>query len=524
MTIYTDPFAHRILLAELQPYDVNAAATTTVYMASEYYITEPSDSPANQLYYGVIEGDVFFQREMFAGDKAGGATSVDRGLLTIINTKEPGGSSRFDAWLDPDQYTWEGRTATLYLIEKGAAHSTKTQIYSGKLSGIDYQKNRIMFKLKSNAYLLDTLLQNNRFAGTGGDEGGSELTGLPKPVCFGRCRNVEPVTLDASNLVYQLHDGEIQEIEAVRDKGVALTLDATVGTGGDVGDYATLAAASIGSGKYATCLAEGLIATGSIPTGRITVDVKGSTLGGTYSATAGDIMAYVVQTYTNLSSIDSAALAALDTAFPYDMGYYNSIQDVNVLDVLDVLKDSYGGWYGINRAGAFDAGLFTVPATAALDIAESDIEDDSMTREPVMQVAYRVKVNYRKNWAVQTGDELAGSVGESDRALYSKEYLGTTAEDTGTLTKYPEAVEYVMDTALYDSAGAAALASRDLTLRKQRRSRFTMTTNIAPLQVTVNDTVNITHSRFGLSGGQDFVVLRLTEYYLAARVELSVFG
>src|SRR5262245_39679992 len=82
-----------------------------------------------------------------------------------------------------------------------------------------------------------------------------------KPFVVGSVLNVEPVLVDPFRLVYQLHDGALQAISAVRDGGVPLTFF------GDYPDSRWLwdGAVPIPPGHYATCLAEGCVMLGVDP-------------------------------------------------------------------------------------------------------------------------------------------------------------------------------------------------------------------------------------------------------------------
>src|SRR3546814_2394009 len=72
------------------------------------------------------------------------------------------------------------------------------------------------------------------------------------------------------------------------DLGVALAF------GSDRANYAALAGASIASGSYDTCLAEGMIRLGGAPEGRVTCDFRGDAANGVYVATAGGIFRRIV--------------------------------------------------------------------------------------------------------------------------------------------------------------------------------------------------------------------------------------
>lgn len=520
MSIYTNTLTERVLLVDLKPYNVVAAAVQNKYVASDFYTTKPSDSPANITYTGCIEGDFFFSRAMFAGEKLGGISIPDYGLVTIINTQEPGAAaSRFDDWIDPAKYTWAGREITVWILERGQPYSSKTELLDGIVSGIDYTENTITFRVKSKQYLLDKFIQNTRYAGTGGAEGGSELKGKPKPLCFGRAFNIEPVIIDATNLVYQFHDGAVQAIDAVREKGSNY---ATAGS--DYANYAALVAAII-TGDYITCRALGMIRLASKPNGRITADVRGSRLFGTYSAKFGDIAEYIVETYSTIP-VNAAAITQINTDAPYELSFYTGIEDINIQDLFDSLTSDFFGWYGINRDNEFDCGIINVPAVSAtLELTQFNIDEDTLDREPANEIVKTINSNYRKNWTVQTGDELASGLSEANRALYSKEGLSLAPTTDGTITtKYPQAIEKTVSSSIWDATDAQSVTDRRLAYYKVERSRYKMRTSIVPLQANLNDTVEITTQRYGLSSGKNCIIIAFEEYYIAARVNLTIEG
>ena len=148
--------------------------------------------------------------------------------------------------------------------------------------------------------------------------------------------------MDDGNLIYQVHNGEVEDILAVRDKGVVLT-DSTT----DVANFAALVSQSVTAGQYATCLAEGYIKLGQSPAGLITVDLEGSTLGGTYSGSVGDIVNYIAGTIEGLT-VNSASITALNSLTTAVVGYYTGINDVQVQQILDELCDSIGAFWGFN--------------------------------------------------------------------------------------------------------------------------------------------------------------------------------
>lgn len=503
MAVFDDN-AERILLVDLEPYDVNAASTTTLRVASTDYATEPTDTPASALYFGVVQDDVFFDRAMFTGNNVGGISLPDVGFVSIMNPNQPDIGAEFDTWLDPDVYTWQGRDITISILEKGAAYSTRTTLFTGVIKELQYEENVIRVSFRSKSYLLDEPIQANRYAGSGGDEGGADLKGKPKPLLFGRVSNMQPVIVDTSTLRYQLHDGAAQANDETRDKGSALTITT----------------------DYTNDLSNGFIDLVAAADGIITMDAQGSTLGGTYSAQPADIMEYIVETLRGITDIDTASIAAVNSARGYEIGYYTGTENPTYLQVLTDIAQTFNGYFGFNRDGEFDVGIFDAPSGAAdIEIGEQDIEMGSLVREPLGDIVHKVTVNLRPNVQVQDKDSFAGGVSEADKALYSKEYqISVTASDATVLTKYPEAKELTVNTNIYDETDAQDLADALLAYWKTPRSKFRLATNLRPLSINLNDVVNLTHSRYNLSAGKKFNVIRFREYYLRNRVELTLAG
>lgn len=518
-SIYDSPLAKRIMLVDLNPYDVDAGAVVQKYVASEFYTTEPTDSPANTTYVGCCMEAPIFKREMFNGTSLRGFANVDRGSFRIVNTLEPGrDAARFEDWFNSDKFTWDGRGCQIYIIEDGTPYSGRTKVFDGIIEDIDYSENFITFRLRSKQYLMDKFMQETRYAGTGNAEGSTTLKGSPKPLCFGQCFNVAPVLVDAANQIFQVHDGAIQSIDAARDKGVALSDQ------GNVSGYSNLAATSPASGQYYTAHNVGMIKVGGTLAGQLTIDVQGSTLGGTYSAKVADICEYITDTYTDISDFDSTALAALNTAAGQTVGLYSN-DDMNVQEALDLLAGSIGAFYGFSREGEFTMGRYEGAAvTPDLSIDDMDILEGTLQVTTFGAPVFRATVRYRPNYAQQNPDNLAGSVSQANRELYGKDYLYETDENTAIQTKFLNSYEQLFDTLLYSSSAAAAEATRLLALYDDKLEVITADTNLKPLQVDVNQTLNITHERYGLSAGKNFVIIGFEEDYLDGRVRVVAIG
>lgn len=521
MSVFNNSFAQRVLLADLKPYDVVAGAVVTKYVGSDTFNTKPTDTPANVRYTGCIMDDVYVSRSMSSGDNVGGRSIPDIAVLTVINTKEPGrAASRFDAWLDPSQFTWQGREIVMYILEKSDSYSDKVEVFRGIIDDIDYDENTITFRIRSRAYLLDKLIQDNRYTGVGDESGFVELAGRPIPISYGVCRNIEPVIVDSVNLIYQVHDGEIQSIDEVRDRGNPSILPF-----GDYPNFAALIAAVVPAGYYATCLKEGLIRLQSNPAGRITLDLHGAILAGGFSAKAGDILKDIAQNRASITSFDNTAIASLNSMVPGEIGVFLK-DDTNILDVMDRIVNSYFGFYGFNRAGAYDVGVFSPPIPpSTIAIGERDIDNNSLQRSMVAQVVWKVSVYYRPNFTVQTPEEFSGAVAQDMRDYYSTPWMtDAVAQNESIKTRYPNAIEKIFYSAHYNTADAGSYASALLSFYGTSRSLFKAQTSLVPLQANINDTVKITHSRYNLANGGYFRMVSLEEFLLSARTNIGAVG
>lgn len=176
---------------------------------------------------------------------------------------------------------------------------------------------------------------NSLYTGTGGTEGSVGLEGVSKPRIFGFVRNVKPVLIDDVNRIYQLHDGAVQEIVAVRDGGLDLVLHV------DASSYASLVADNPGTGKYASYKGGGFIKLHDDPV-FLTSDVRGETDGG-YVSTASHVAAQILRVIGGVAS----ATASSFSAWPQEeVGII--VREGTVEDAMNQLAVGLGSaWWGL---------------------------------------------------------------------------------------------------------------------------------------------------------------------------------
>src|SRR5262249_3696896 len=156
-------------------------------------------------------------------------------------------------------------------------------------------------------------------------EGGVEIKGKRRPRAFGKLSasdgqggNVTPTLVIAGEGLWQVNDGPVTSINAVRDGGIPLDF---------VADYATVALlraaltgvpSPIPAGKYGTCIAQGYFGAGGSGFKQITCDVTGVNL------TTADIIKEVALSSAGLASsqLDAFTFEDLNTAQPAQVAYF----------------------------------------------------------------------------------------------------------------------------------------------------------------------------------------------------------
>lgn len=168
------------------------------------------------------------------------------------------------------KYRYAGAAVTIYEGDIGDAWPWTT-VFTGIVDTFTNDAERLSLRLKVNTTPFGVPALTATYAGTGGKEGGADLKFKVKPWCFGAASNVQPVLIDVTNSVYQVSAyGPINGVTACYERGASFGASY-----GNYTTYANLVAASIPPGRWATCLAEGMIRLGAPETGLITADVEG---------------------------------------------------------------------------------------------------------------------------------------------------------------------------------------------------------------------------------------------------------
>ena len=487
---------------------------TSVYLSDAGFVSGPSDAPANTLFSARLTETFTIDALAFNGEEPAGRSRVSVSVLQAINA---------DGALDYlTDYGWDGRSVKLYRVAKGAAFSAATLVFAGTAEGLDWDDRNLTIRLRDDQLLFDRPIQASVYSGGGDADGDSIIAGLRRPLVFGAATNCPLQLINAANLVYQVHDGQINAVTEVRDRGVALTATS------DYADYAALVGATVAAGSYATCLALGLVRLGASSDGLITADVEGDAAGGYVSSTA-NIVRRIAATRMGTANVadpgglDAASFTTLEAAQPASIGYYVGPEDdKTVAQVFDELMAGIGGFWGNTRAGLLFVKRLEAPSTPVATFTNADIIDVRPLRRTGPRPSKRRTVEYQHMFVVQDPDGLAAGLSASDREIYSSPARIAEASNSGVLAKHRLARDVHTVAFFASQSDAEAEATRLQALHGPGPDFYTAIVADGSFDYWLGDVVALDVDRYDLAGGRDFVVVGIREGGPSA--ELTLWG
>lgn len=316
------------------------------------------------------------------------------------------------------------------------------------------------------------------------------IAGKPLPKAIGNPLNIGPVLTDPTLLEY---DTGATNVVLVRDNGEELT-PTTQWTQ---------------SGGVITLLQD--------PVGKITADVEADGL------LLADFIEAVIYS-TGLTSGDIGDLGGADT-FGWELGYWSDTP-VTCAQVMDVLMDSYAGWWWFDNLGKLRAGYLQDPGTPVAVIGPNDFSDGFPfgARQDRMPGYSRIAAG-AKNFFVHSPAEIANvltsptvtQISMDLQADYRVRRVGSTViitppDQEAENEKFDGArvsTRYTgIGTLLTDILTIAATADRWADLRAQRRTfyEFTLVLDAEDVRsIDIGDTITVTAppGRFGARVGLD---------------------
>jgi hypothetical protein len=372
--------------------------------------------------------------------------------------------------------------------------------------------------VRSRGANLEVPIQTTLYTGTGGASGDATVEGQPKPLIFGKVRNVTATLIDAQNLVYQVHDGEVASIDDVYDRAASLTFDSSAG---DVADYQALVNATISAGEYAISTATGLFRLGSSPDGQITADVTG------LNTAIDNIVLDIVRNYAveMESRISTASVTGFGTLRSGTVGtFIGSNERATIADVLDQLVAGLAGIPGYNRRGQFVIQRLRDPSTlpASLSLGHSDIL--SLRPRDTLVPRWRQRVAYKRNWTTQQSD-IAGAVSDDRRQFVQNRFSTVAASDTSVRDGWPNANDPDPLMSPFDSSSDAQTLADDL-LALHGVGRELVDITVGRLGFTVNSgqIVSIPWPRWDSNNSKRFAIVGIEERPREGTITLTGWG
>lgn len=495
-----------------------------IFAATHEYISRNTDDPIDTPFLGTLEKAFRLDRSIIGSQRIGQDITIGVGEVTLTNIE---GDYDFLAV----DHSPLGQRIVIKMGDRRKAYSSWRVVLDGYLTDMSLNRNDITFRARDGGHLLDFPASPNVYLGTGGVEGTDDLQDKRKPRGFGHVLNVTPALVIPSTLCYQLNDGPIEAVNAVYVRGVLLSVPYDVAA--DYPDVATMEAALLNVGEYATCLAEGFIriaVANDEELGEVTCDFEGDNSGTGFVETAADITRRILQAaaLTDPDDLVVPTFAAVNVSQPAPIGYFIPAgSEITVAQAAGQVMASIGGWCGARRRGKFEVQRFEAPlGTPTERYDRKNVVDVSVTALPeeLLPPPWRVLVGYSRNWTPgQTN--LAGSVTDARRAFLAEELRFVAAEDNNVRLNFPPGRELIeAHTFFRDLVDAEAEAERILELYSSIRALYTFKL-CEPL--FVHDLGEVVHlqfdNRFDLDDGKLLRLVKITEDDREG-VELTGFG
>lgn len=514
-------------LIELDAYDMFAGEETTLYFSSSGFNTAADDSLPNQHFTPAIKEPGNYDRAMFSQGTTHGQISVGAGYIELVN----------DGQLDGlRNYAFDGYSLRIRTVDTvKPSYDDAVLVFEGTTEQVELSWSKATVRIRDRLAELDVPLQGSLFAGTTIAGGMNEaegrpddLKGRPKPTTWGAPQLVPAIEPNMFDRIYAVGQNGLSGISEVRDRGVALTA-----TGSNYASVATLRAASIPAGRYATALSLGLIRTGSAPAGQLTIKpLEGSGVG---QRTAAQIARRMLLTKGLIEGVDFLAsdVAALDALNSAEIGYWVGADEMQALTAVQEVLGSIGGTIMPDRLGIFRMIRFGAPtAHPPITLTHSEILEGGRgiqllaTGDQGRGVpAWRVNMRYGRNWSVLSRSDLDTATTDGFKAFAGEEWRMAVAQAPSVKAAHRLSPELTFDSYFINEADAQDEADRRLGLHAVRRDRLQVPVkSFVVEQVDLGTVVRLQLDRFGLDAGKPFMVIGIGEKFSTGVTTLDLWG
>lgn len=443
--------------------------------------TTPDDDPANQPIAGNLVGTIGYKNSLFAGvdplDSSGTGPQTESGY-GAIKLNDPSGALDYLTDLSLD-----GGLIEIYRGRADQQRRDWTKIAAMTSMGVLYDGDTKDIRVRDAGWKLDrSEIQPIRYGGGGGIDGDSSLRGACKPYAVGYNFRVPLLIINATLLIGQVSNSSIYQVIDVQDGGQSLTLADTP----DYPTYEALAAATaldIPAGRYATCLAYGLIRLGAQPTKQVTVELVGDndTLNGkTRPITRADIVRRIVcglgyYRLDNARDLDSRSFVDMDDYFSDECGFFWN-QPITKAAALAEVMAGVAGYAAVRFDGKLTIGAAKLPTGSPYLSIVLPAQAQAMPR----LLAYSAPrlgtyIGWSRNYVPQTRDQLQGGVPEATALIYSNPLRVEGSLSGANASIWPTSQIVTVNGGFRYQAAATVEASRQQSIFGVRRERWGMT-------------------------------------------------
>ena len=359
--------------------------------------------------------------------------------------------------------------------------------------------------LRDATYWLEKPLQSNLYDGSGGYNGGADLTGKPKPKTRGGTallpvRNVPLVLIDATNLIYQYSDGPGTVVALYEGGDTNITFQANT---------ANLYSGATTAGKFRTDNSRGLVQLGSAAARQITADVTGQFPSAGVQTLPGSIARYLLTEDAALPSayVDTSAFSALDGSYGYTSGIFIGPDDaLDGATAAGFILNGLGAKLYPKRDGTLSVFALRPPTgtpTAQLTTANV-VSCTPRDLPPVLYPPpYRLRAGYQKAYAVQTSG-LAPTLSAARQSYVANQWRSAAATSAAVQAAYRRPNDPpIIEGGLLSSGDAGTVATDLLALWGTRRRLYDVTVPVfdVGLNLDLGNIVALTYPLDNLNSG-----------------------
>lgn len=485
---------YRFVAALTAAVDVSGTEQT-FFAATSGFTTRPTDTPANTAIGPYLANPGNYERSLFTGKRTFGAVSSNYGEVVLANH-----AGQFDDLID---YGLDGRQFRLYYGDESAAFpSGYTLVLQCTMLSAEFGLDVVRIKLRDRLTLLDKPVLTQTFAGTGGVEGSSDMSGAPKPRLFGDTWFIPLVLLDRALNLYYVHASAPTlpaSQPAVFDGGVALNRGSNYSSTSDMISTAPAA------GDY-RCYTAGptYVRLGSTPA----YTVFAGSNGGSFSFQAAAIEAGISDAGSGAGWVANCYVDDASTRW---------------IDVLNEQATPQRIAFGFNRLDQWQSLQFSAPTGGAVYTFDRHNCLSIVRRAPESSPlpVYRVHAVSDRVWI--NSPVLAPAANLAAYPWMARNYKTDRSASNGMQIKHrlAEAVEITSDAGMSQSGVDDFLA-----LFGTRRDQVTVEARFDPslLTLDLNSVVSVQWPRFGYDAGKLFRVIAQRVDFSTNRLQYTLWG